>query len=235
MIASDDHERDGEVWWSYHPPADAYLWDWQKRLNERRSLFDNGELLSGRREDQIEQTLSRLIRRIPSSLTIHDDLVRWLKWLLDASTPINRGQALLDQQKAIWVQDDRALDDIGRVAAAYRAGDATIPARLERHYAELEDLDREARTHYARLDQYRLQSLRLVVDVEDWLDHDLLPQDPWMSREPDWLAPARRDVVLLRHWIGIMRQRSNERGSLSADVADYNESRKHWRFAILFG
>lgn len=233
MIPSGDPERHGEVWWPYHPPTN--LDGWQKRLIERRSLFDGGELIAGLREDQIERAMTRLVRAMPRSLAIRDDLVSWRKWLLATSAQLKDEQTLLAQRKSNWIQRDQALIDIDRVAAAYRAGDATIPARLERHYAELDDIDREARSHYARLDEYRLQWLRFASATEAWLDHDWPQQNRGMSREPDWLAQATANVGLLKYWTEIMRQRSGTRGSLSADVATYNESRRHWRFAILLG
>ena len=156
-------------------------------------------------------------------------------WLLDASAQLKREQPLLAQRKSNWIRHEQALIDIGRVAAAYRAGDATIPARIERHYADLEDIDWEARTHYARLDEYRLQWLRFASATEAWLDHDWPQHNRGMSNDPDWLAQATANVGLLKYWTEIMRQRSDTRGSLSADVAAYNESRRHWRFTILFG
>ena len=233
MVASDDPERHAEAFWPYHPPAD--LERWQDRLIERRAEFDRGELITGLRDDQIERALTNLVRRVPSSLPVHDDLVGWRKWLLDTSAQLKRAQALLIQRKSSWTQHDQLLIDIGRVAAAHRAGDSSIPARLERHYADLEDIDREARTHYARLDQYRVQWLRFASAAEAWLDQELLPQNRKISKDPDWLAQAAVNVGLLKHWTESMRQRSDTRRSLSADVSAYNESRKHWRFAILFG
>lgn len=175
-----------------------------------------------------------MVRGVPSSLPGHDDLIGWRKWLLDASAQLKREQALLNQRKSSWIQRDQALDDIARVAVAYRAGDSTIPARLERHYADLEEIDWEARTHYARLDEYRVQWLRFASSAEAWLDHDLPQRNRGMTKEPDWLAQAAANVGLLKHWTEILRQRSGDRSALSADVAAYNESRRHWRSAILF-
>lgn len=233
MVVSDDPERHGEAFWPYHPPAD--LQRWQKQLIERRAEFDRGELITGLREDQIERALTKVIREVPSALPVHDDLVGWRKWLLDASVQLKREQDLLTQRKSSWTQHDQALIDISRVAAAYRAGDSTIPARLERHYANLEDIDWEARTHYARLDEYRVQWLHFVSAANAWLDYESPSQNRAISKEPDWLLRATANVELLKYWTEILRQRSDTRGSLSADVAAYNESRKHWRFAILFG
>jgi hypothetical protein len=233
MVPSDDPERHDEVWWPYHPPAD--LEHWQKRLIERRSLFDGGELIAGIRDDQIEHALTKLVRGVPSSLPGHGDLGDWRKWLLDASAQLKREQPVLTQRKSSWIRRDQALDDIDRIAEAYRAGDSTIPARLERHYADLEEIDWQARTHYARLDEYRVQWLRFASAAEAWLDHDFPWRNRGMSSEPDWLGPAEANVGLLKHWTEVLRQRSDDRSSLSADVADYNESRRHWRFAILFG
>ena len=233
MVASDAPERHGEVWWPYHPPTDINRW--QIKLIERRSLFDGGELIAGLREDQIERALTSLVLGVPNSLPIHDDLLDWRRWLLDASAHLKHADPLLAQRKSNWIRHDQALIDIGRVAAALRAGDATIPARIERHYAELEDIDREARTYYARLDEYRRQWLRFATSAEAWFDDDWPPHNRGSSNDPDWLAQATADVGLLKNVTEILRQRSDTRGSLSADVAAYNESRRHWRFAILLG
>ena len=232
MAASDDPEPHPEVWWPYRPPPD--LEQWQLQLIERRSRYDGGELVAGLRDDQIELALTKLVRGVPSSLPGRDDLIGWRKWLLDSSAQLKREQALLNQRKSSWIQRDQALDDIARITAAYRAGDAAIPGRLERHYADLDDIDWQARTHYARLDEYRLQWLRFAASAEAWLDHDLTRQDRRSSKEPDWLIQAAANVGLLKHWTEILRQRSGDRSALSADVAAYNESRRHWRSAILF-